>query len=345
MYYMKRLLVLLLALLVLTVFVSCGGDDGETSSVEGMSSSPSSAEESPEETNESSETTEESSEVSEMSEELKKIPIPEGATVITNLDYSNGNGKMGDADGPAYAVYSKVGFNKASMDVKISDIKINNIRQSDGKFVNAYIFLGCDVYNGTWWSNCFDAGFCYAGTKPAGHLFYNIYEPAESGQKSWYESSVKLNPKHDYRLILDTSEENTKATVIIYDLTDALEADRVSFYVKGMKADGSNTAYLMDFALDYPPNTKLDTSGKPSEDWVEITLYNTDEDLYMQNVLVDNVKIYKGENEYVWDETHTNNRSLWPDNSYTEFDYACTKVITLGDTYDYEFRVDLDMNR
>lgn len=345
MYSMKKTIIFIIAMFMLTAFASCGGkSDGSSSSAEDVSSlAPSSEEESSDLTSEDNSS--EVSEVSEMSEELKKTPIPEGAHVITNLNYSNGDGKMGDADGPAYAVYSKVGYNKASMDIKVSQIKINTIRQSDKKFVNAYIFLGADVYNGEWWTNCFDTGLCYSGKNPSWHLFYNIYEPADSSQYFWYESKVKLDPTHDYRLILDTSEENTKATIIVYDLTDDKEVDRVSFYVKGMKADGSNTAYLMDLALDYPQNTKLDTSGNPSEDWVEITLYNTDEDLYMQNVLVDNVKIYKNGTEYTWDETHTKNRSLWPDSSYTKIDYACTKVITLGDTYDYEFRVDLDMNR
>ncbi|MDD4125097.1 MAG: hypothetical protein PHW77_05160 [Eubacteriales bacterium] len=345
---MKKALIILLALCLCVPIAACKGrgtDVSEDSSKEVVFSLvPSSSEEAA--SNESDgEISEESSEESEMSEELKKEPIPEGATVITNLNYSNGDGKMGDSDGPAYCVYSNTGYNKASMDVKISEMKINNIRESDGKFVNAYMFLGCDVYNGSWWSNCFDTGFCYAGKTPSWHLFYNIYEPAESGQAGWYESSVKLDPTHDYRLTLDTSEENLKATVIIYDITAGEEADRVSFYVKGMKADGSNTAYLMDFALDYPQNVKKDTSGNSSEDFVEITLYNTDEDLYMQNILVENVKIYKNGSEYIWDETHTKNRALWPDMSDTQFDYACTKVITVEDSYDYSFRVDLDMNR
>ncbi len=343
---MKKASIVLLIISLLTSFVSCGGgsDGGETSSKEVVFSLPP---ESSEETVSQipDESSEESKEVSEMSEELKKTPVPEGATALSNLDYNNGGGKMGDSDGPAYCVYSKVGYNKASMDIKISELNINTIRRSDGKFVNAYIFLGCDVYNGSWWSNCFDTGFCYSGTNPSWHLFYNIYEPAASDQGRWYESSVKLDPAHDYRLTLDTSEENQKATVIIYDLTADKEADRVSFYVKGMKADGTNTAYLMDFALDYPANVKKDTSGNPSDDFVEITLYNTDEDLYLQNVLVENVKIYKNGEEFVWDETRTNNRALWPDMTETSFDYACVKVITIEDTYDYAFRVDLDMNR
>ena len=56
-----------------------------------------------------------------------------------------------------------------------------------------------------------------------------------------------------------------------------------------------------------------------------------------------NVKIYASENEYVWDEKKTDCRSLWPDKTDRKIDYACTKVI--GDGYDHDFRVDLDMNR
>ncbi len=350
---MKKTALLFIAALC-CLLLACGGNQPPDSN----SISPSAAES----TSDILQNSEESSDMTEESltshggdtsmgggEELKKIPIPEGSTVITNRNYDNGGGKMGDNDGPAYCVYSKIGYNKASMDIAVDKIKINTIRRTDGKFVNAYIFLGCDVYNGAWWANCFDTGLCYSGKNPAWHLFYNIYKPAGDGEATWYESKVKLSPEHSYTLTLDTSLADEMATLTIYDLTLDKIADSVTFSVYGMKADGSNTSYLMDFALDYPPNTKLDTSGNASEDFVEITLYNTDEDLYMQNILVENVKIYKGTDPgvpLVWDDTHTGNRALWPDKNIDRFDYDCTKVITApGGGYDYSFRVDLDMNR
>ena len=348
----KYICLLICAVMICACFAACGGSGNDTESAPESKAEPSeviSAEPSEEIVSgePSVEPSEESSEEpgeEESSEDSEYVAIPEGVKVITNLDYNNGRGKMGDCDGPAYCVYSKVGYNKASMDVIISGMKINTLR-ADNRYVNAYMFLGCDIYNGSYWCNCFDAGFCWSGKNPAWHLFYNIYQPADSEQKGWYESKVRLDGAHDYRLILDTSEKDELATIIIYDITDDKEADRTTFRVKNMKCSGTNTAYLMDFALDYPENVKLDTAGNASEDWTEITLYNTDENLYMRNVVVENVKIYAQGNEYVWDDSRTKNRSLWPDINIPEIDYACTKVIANEETYDFSFRVDLDMNR
>lgn len=328
---MKRIIAFLCLMLSAVLLLSCAESDPVSSKSDVLSEEVS-KEESAEESREESET---------VSEEIKKEPIPDGAKVITNLDYTN-TGKMGDNDGPAYCVYSKTGYNKASMDIAIGKIHIHTLR-SDNSFVNAYLFLGCDVYNGEWWCNCFDAGFCYSGRNPAWHLFYNIYETAAEGEKRWYESSVQLDGTHDYRLILDTSAENEKATVTVWDLTENKKADEVTFSVKSMLQNGSNTAYLMDFALDFPENVRKDRAGNNTDDWGEITLFNTDEDLYMQNILVSNVKIWQSGNEYVWDASRSSHRSLWPDKTVTVVDYACTKVI--GDGYDSDFRVDLDMNR
>ncbi len=343
---MKKYLCLLLCIVIIgAVCASCVKSSETESSAEPVpesSAETASAEPSEEPSEEISE--EPSEEIS--AGDPEKVAIPEGVKVITNLDYDNGKGKMGDNDGPAYCVYSKRGYNKASMDVKISEMKINTLRTSDRKFVNAYMFLGCDIYSGYNWSNCFDCGFCWSGRTPAWHLFYNIYTPADKDQPGWYESKVRLKKNHDYRLTLDTSEQDELATLIIYDLTSDKEVDRAQFRVKGMKCDGSNTVYLMDFALDYPDDVKKDTAGNPSkDDWKEIALYNTDENLYMRNVVVENVKIYAGGNEYVWDKTRTNNRSLWPDIHMTEVDYPCTKVIANEEDYDFSFRVDIDMNR
>ena len=272
-------------------------------------------------------------------------PVPADAAVFTNLDFRQ-VGKMGDNDGPAVCYYSKTGYRKASMDVLISRINIRT-KRPDRKYVNAYMFLGCDVFRGGSWCNCFDAGFCWSGSNPSWHLFYNIYEPADKAQKGWYESGVKLNRTHDYRLTLDTSAEDEKAAIIVFDLTDGKEADRAEFRVKNMKCDGSNTAYLMDFALDYPENVRLGTDGKPSGDWSQITLYNTDQGLYMTNVLVENVSILPaGGNEMIpWDASVTNNRGLWPDKSLNAFDYVCTQLVEFPSEAGLRFRVDLDMNR
>ena len=286
-----------------------------------------------------------SEEVSEMEPVSDENTLPEGAVVFTNLDYKN-TGKMGDSDGPAVCYYSKTGYRKASMDVLISKMKIHTVRE-DKKFVNAYMFLGCDVFNGSYWCNCFDAGFCWSGRNAAWHLFYNIYEPADSLQKGWYESSVRLNSGHDYRLTLDTSEKDEQATIIIYDLTADKEADRAVFRVKNMKCDGSNTGYLMDFALDYPNDVRMDVNGKATGDWEQITLYNSDRGLYMRNVLVENTRILpaNAEEEIPWTADLNSARSLWPDKSLSVVDYPCTTLTELPSEEGLKFRVDLDMNR
>ena len=334
--------VLVAALLALTVFAAaCGTPGPEPSEPESL---PASEAESV--LSESSEPVSEevSAPMNESSEDYRS-PVPENATVYTNLDFVK-NGKMGDADGPAVCYYSKTGYRKASMDVRISQIAIQT-KRPDRKFVNAYMFLGCDVFNGSYWCNCFDAGFCWSGSSPSWHLFYNIYEPADNKQRGWYESGVKLSRTHDYRLILDTSEEDEKAAIIVYDLTDDREADRAEFRVKNMKCDGSNTAYLMDFALDYPDNVRKAPDGTVTDDWKQITLYNSDQGLYMTNILVDNVKILPAgkDEEIPWDESVNNNRGLWPDKSMTEIDYVCTQLIELPSDSGLAFRVDLDMNR
>lgn len=342
---MKRILcLLLLTVLLVAVAASCtetpavSEDSSEAASSSEENTSSKEAEASKDKSKEESK--EESAAVSEDPEESENL---EGKVVITNLDYNN-TGKMGDNDGPAYCVYSKEGYNKASMDVLISQIKINTKRR-DRKYLNAYMFLGCDITNNGYWCNCFDVGFCWSGSSPVWHLFYNIYEGSAEKQKTWYESNRGLPATHDYRLILDTSAKDESATIIVYDLTADRQVDTATFGVKNLRCDGSNTSYLMDFALDYPGDVKKDTDGKPSEDWKQITLYNTDQNLYMKNILVENVKIWKGEEEFVWTEEHTNNRSLWPEKKMKEIDYVCTRVIAEEGTYDYQYRVDFDMNR
>ena len=349
----KTVLAMLAASLILCVGCVAGEESGpsaevsETSEIAQTTSAESEDSRAEESENGVSEETsgEESKEMNDALNE--RVPLPERVRVQSNLDFDNRGQKMGDNDGPAYCVYSKMGYNKASMDVLISQIRVNNIRKSDGRFVNMYMFLGCDVYSAPdgWWVNCFDSGFCYSGSDPAWHLFYNIYKPAVDGQYGWYESKVRLDPTHDYRLTLDTSFENERAKLTVYDLTDGRDVDEVTFGVKDLRSDGTTTSYLMDFAIDFPDNTKLGPDGKPSDNWSDIVLYNTDEDLFLQNVNVENVVIRKNGKVLDWDAGVTDHRAMWPDCSNKEIDYACTYLVCDEDDYDVCFRVDLDMNR
>ena len=271
--------------------------------------------------------------------------------LLTNLTFANkgtrANGYlMGDLDGPAYCVYSKVGYNKASFEVNLKDIKINLKRKSDSKHVNAYMFLGADVYQNKdkYWANCIDAGLVMSGAGGGWHLFHSIYSVDSSykGNK-WYESKVVLNPTHKYRIELDASKNDGEVTLTAYDLTEGGKvADSVTFPLQYAKKNGENVRIYQDFALDYPPNIKLDTAGKPTEDWEEITLYNSDQNIFMKNVRIENVKIYNTEGEFDWTEDHTAERGMWPDKT-NKIDYEVVKI--KNPVFDSYIWFDFDMNR
>lgn len=269
--------------------------------------------------------------------------VYDGEERFSNLTFSNGKGKMGDADGPAYCVYSVQGVQGATMEVELSQIEMNIYRE-DGRHVNAYIFLGVDVFHpeGGHWINCADAGLCYSG-EDGWHVFYNLYSSSDPEASTWYESGRRLIVRHDYRLTLDSSAEDGQAVLTVYDLTANRVADRVTFELQYAKKDGSNTAYLTDFALDYPENTMQDTDGNPCEDWIDITLGNTDRGMYMRNVRVRNCRVTKDGAEYDWTEEQTANRGIWPDASMSAVDYPCTEVQNAKENMSYI--VNLDMNR
>ena len=108
---MKKLICILVSLFVFASFCSCA-DEHENSSQIAIDES-------------SEESFEESKNSFDPSANARKI--------IKTLDYKN-NGKMGDTDGPAFAVYSKVGYNGASVDLNLGDMEINT-RLSDGRFI------------------------------------------------------------------------------------------------------------------------------------------------------------------------------------------------------------------
>ena len=212
---------------------------------------------------------------------------PQGTQSFTNLTYNNAGGKMGDADGPAYCVYSQIGYNQASIDILLSELRHNLYRESDQLPLTAYLFLGVDVYdeNGRF-VNCFDAGLGFHTGKQKWVLFHNILK-ASPLQEKWYMSAKYLDDTHDYRLVLDTSQEDEWASLILYDLTaGGVEYDRDTFRTMYTRRDGSNTAFYQDYAIDFPEEVKYGTDKQPSTSWPEITLYNTDEGIYMKNLRV-----------------------------------------------------------
>lgn len=262
----------------------------------------------------------------------------------TNLGFKNSGRYQGDNDGPAYVVYSKIGYNKASFEFHMSKAKVNMRRKSDDKWTNSYIFLGVDVYDEkNEFKNCIDAGFCYAGGTKEWHLFYNLFQTTQ--ETWWYESSKSLNPEHDYRLELDCSEKDGFAVLRILDLTmGGILADSAEFEVLYAKADGSNLSMYQDFAIDFPEDIKKERTGKnASEDWEEVTLYNTDEGLFVNNIEIHNAKLYTGDTAYTWTEGRTNDRFMWPDVCCKKIDYVCTRIVKQG--MNSELVLDLDMNR
>ena len=137
----KTVLAMLAASLILCVGCGAGEESGpsaevsETSEIAQTTSAESEDSRAEESENGVSEETsgEESKEMNDVLNE--RVPLPERVRVQSNLDFDNRGQKMGDNDGPAYCVYSGMGYNMASMDVLISQIRVNNIRKSDGRFV------------------------------------------------------------------------------------------------------------------------------------------------------------------------------------------------------------------
>lgn len=267
----------------------------------------------------------------------------DGEESFSNLTFSNGEGKMGDQDGPAYCVYSTQGVQAASMEIELSQLELQIYRE-DGRHVNAYIFLGVDVYDPEYgyWKNCADAGLVYSGAD-GWHVFYNLYSSSDPEASTWYESDRSLRSDHDYRLLLDSSQKDGRAVLSVFDLTTGNRVDRVIFELQYAKADGSNTAYLTDFALDYPEDTMQGVDGDPAEDWIDITLGNTDRGIYMRNLRVKNCRVTRDGAEYDWTTEQTANRGIWPDASMDGIDYACTRVRNAKENVSYI--IDLDMNR
>ena len=265
----------------------------------------------------------------------------EKRTFLSTLEYAN-TGKMGDVDGPAFAVYSQVGYTGASAVLDIEKMEINTVFPN-GKFLNGYAFLVIDVYHdtgGSFWDNCVDVGLCWAGKEGGWHIFYNMYEPLNEKTPTWYESSVIL-PKDDiYTMTLKITEDNYALLTVEGQKTGV--KDEVRLEVKGASADGSNTSFLFNAALDYPPNTKIGQDGKFCDDFVDITLASSDKGIYLRSFHVTDLTLYRNETAIEWTNNKCTAISIWPDKNIKEFDYSPTVVETFDGT---EYIIDLDMNR
>jgi hypothetical protein len=264
----------------------------------------------------------------------------DGRKIISSADYVN-LGRMADVDGPAFAVYSKTGYSGASASLDLASMEINTLMPNK-KFINGYAFFGIDVYAGTssQWLNCIDVGHCWSGREGGWHVFYNIYERLNEGTPTWYESNIILPSDDIYDMSLTIVEENYALFTIKGRTNGATDEVRVE--VKGAAADGHNTALLFNAALDYPPNTKIGTDGKRSEDFVDITLANTDKGLYMRNIIVEDLTLYQGDAAVEWTSDKNAAVSIWPDKTKKRFDYAPTSVEIFDGT---KYIIHFDMNR
>lgn len=312
---MKKILVLFLSLILVFSLFACDNSEQENVS-----------------SNDDTSGAEGESSLSEESQE------PVQSTVINSLNYTN-QGRMGDTDGPAFAVYSKKGYNAASVVLDIPSVTMKNVLP-DGRYLNGYSFLGIDVYDGDYWMNCVDAGLCWSGQAGGWHVFYNIYETINPSTPSWYESR-KILPSHDSYIMLLQIIDDDYARLTVRGQTTGV-TDDILIQVKGAKKDGSNTAMLFNCALDFPPDTKVDRNGAPSNNWTEITLANSDLGIQFKSLNATELTLFERGEPIPWTNDKNDSVSIWPDKDVIGFDYAPTEITLYDGT---EYLINFDMNR
>lgn len=279
------------------------------------------------------------------------LPQPQGTGSLDSRTYKSKT-RIGDWGGPAYAIYSNKGYNRATIDVELSDVEISMTRRSDGKTLVGYIFLGMDIYHPTdgYWVNCLDAGIGYDGATGEWTIFHFLYDASAPGQNKWYKSHRALDPTHDYRLILDCSKSDGWTTLTAYDITDDRVADSVEFQARYALKDGSNVDFLQDYAIDMKDDLLRDaagnvyntpeTAGDISDDgWKGIILYSTNENVYLRNLKITAATL----NNQPWTADKTRLRGCSPDYKQADIGYDVVKV-TQAD-FDTGCRVDMDLKR
>ncbi|MBO4366639.1 MAG: hypothetical protein J5843_03170 [Clostridia bacterium] len=277
------------------------------------------------------------------SEESRELHAFKGTERISNLTFTNrDDNSMGDMYAPGYCVYSKTGYNKGEFCFELSQVDAAN-RGSKKGHVTCYVFLGIGVNNDAgYWMNCCDAGFAYDGDNSGWHLFWATATD-ENGKRGWNADSKALNPKHDYKLVLDSSKKNGKATVTAIDLYDNSVADSLEFDLWGSKADGSNTYYLTDIAIDWADaETLVDTKGNPTteDNWVEITLANMGQGIHLKNVRLYGIALYAGGKKQTWKKDMTDHRGIWSD---AQDPITVETTVVHHIKADSEYIVDLDL--
>lgn len=265
-----------------------------------------------------------------------------GTEAFTNLTMQNGNDdEMGDQEAPGYCVYSKKGYNAAEFVFELSQAEVN-LAGSNGSRITAYAFLGVNVFNdGGYWMNCCDAGFAYSNESTGWRLFWATATDAD-GNRGWFDGGKSLNPSHSYKLTLDTSSADGKATLTAYDIDEDKVADMLEFDLYGSKADGSNTSYLTDIAIDWTgDDTFRDSDGNATTDWVKITEANLGSGMYLRNVRIYGCKLTAGGESFDWTTDRTANRGIWSD-ADSPITAETTSIHNV--TEDMEYIIDLDLS-
>ncbi len=253
-----------------------------------------------------------------------------GKEKLSNLTFATPSGKkMGDNDGPAYCVYSNVGYNKAEFTFEMPLASFGGVADNGTK-VNGYLFLGVDVHDGTPdGMNCCDAGFVTEADGRGWHLFINTLHSSKGASGEWKSNTPTLDPTHIYKLILDTSTLDETAVLTAYDLTDDKVADSITFRLWGAKKDGTNTSFLTNAAIDW--------TVRPESDFIGKTNANVHQNLYLTNLKIYGINLYKDDKKYSFDTDH---RAIWPDKNMPVA-HECVKVHHI--TKDDEYVIDIDM--
>jgi len=246
--------------------------------------------------------------------ENKVVHEFKGSESFSNLTMKNADDDdMGDQGAPGYCVYSIKGFNKAEMTWEMSQVDVN-IVGNNGSRVTAYVFLGVNVYNeGGYWMNCCDAGFGY-GNDTTGWRLFAATATDENGKRSWFDGGKTLDSSHDYKLTLDTSTKDGWAVLTAYDITIGKVADTMEFYLYGAKADGSNTSYLTDIAIDWTgEQTWIDENGNKTDDGDKVTIAQLGSGMHLKNVRIYDCALYKDDKSFIWTKELTRVRGIWSD--------------------------------
>ncbi|MBP5155315.1 MAG: hypothetical protein J6252_01890 [Clostridia bacterium] len=262
-----------------------------------------------------------------------------GTESFDNTSFTN-PGQMGDADGPAYCVYSRKGYNKAEMSFELSAAEAS-ILGKRGALMNGYVFLGATAFNeGGYWVNSCDAGLTYTGENGGWRLFWNTANDG-TGNRGWFSGGKTLDDSRNYRITLDCSQKDGWALVTVTDIDDCRVVDSAEFRFPGSKADGSNLELLTDIAVDWASEeTWVDSHGEPTEDWTEVVFACAGQNMYFKNLRIYDCALYNGDLRFEWEPACTDRRGLCPDAGTEVYGTVITVHSITGET---EYIVDIDL--